>query len=125
MTNVNHWPDLHRIASEEASRLVRELPKSIRPLVESLPIVFEKIPGAKLIGEGVEPDVMGLFVGPDYAQEGQDPIPPEIILFLENIRDEADGIPARYREEVRKTLLHEIGHYLGLNETELWERELE
>jgi predicted Zn-dependent protease with MMP-like domain len=125
MTIVSHWTDLRRIASDEAARLVRELPKSIRPLVDSIPIVFEKMPGQKLIDDGVEPDVMGLFVGPDFAGEGQDPIPPEIILFLENIRDEAAGNPARYRDEVRKTLLHEIGHYLGLNEAELWERELE
>lgn len=125
MTSVSHWPDLRRIAGEEALRLVRELPKGIRPLVEALPILFERTPGQPLIDDGVEPDVMGLFVGPDVASEGQDPIPPEIILFLENIRDEADGNPARFREEVRKTILHEIGHYLGLNESELWERELE
>ena len=125
MTCISHWPDLRRIASEETTRLVRELPKAIRPLVEALPVLFEPLPSQALVDDGVEPDVMGLFVGPDFAGEGLDPIPAEIILFLENIRDEAGGDPARYRQELRTTLLHEIGHYLGLNEAELWERELE
>jgi predicted Zn-dependent protease with MMP-like domain len=125
MTTVSHWPDLRRIASEEATRLVRELPKAIRPLVEALPILFEPRPGKVLVDDGVEPDVMGLFIGPAFAGEDQDPIPAEIILFLDNIRDEAEGDPIRYRQEIRTTLLHEIGHYLGLNEAELWERELE
>ena len=125
MTTVSHWPDLRRIAGEEAARLVRELPKAIRPLVEALPILFETLPGHALVDDGVEPDVMGLFIGPAFAGEDQDPLPAEIILFLENIRDEAEGDPIRYRQEIRTTLLHEIGHYLGLNETQLWERELE
>jgi predicted Zn-dependent protease with MMP-like domain len=125
MSDVRQWPDLRRIAGEEATRLVRELPKAIRPLVEALPILFEPRPSQALVEDGVEPDVMGLFVGPAFAGEDQDPIPAEIILFLENIRDEAEGDPIRYRQELRTTLLHEIGHYLGLNEAELWERELE
>ncbi len=125
MTRIHQWPDLRRIAGEEAHRLVRELPKSIRPLVEALPIVYEKIPGKDLVDDGVEPDVMGLFVGPDFSQEGQDPIPPSIFLFLDNIRDEAEGVPAQFRQEVRKTILHEIGHYLGLNEDDLFKRDLD
>ena len=125
MTIIDQWPDLRRIADEEVTRLVRELPKTIRPLVEAIPIVLEKKPGRKLVSDGVDPDVMGLFVGADFACESQDYFPPAILLYLENIRDEADGTPARYREEIRKTLLHEIGHYLGLNEGELWERELD
>ena len=125
MTSIHQWPELRRIAGEEVNRLVRELPKSIRPLVEALPILFENCPAQDLVDDGVEPDVMGLFVGSDYAQEGQDPIPPAVILYLENIRDEAEGIPLRFRQEVRKTILHEIGHYLGLNEDDLFKRDLD
>jgi predicted Zn-dependent protease with MMP-like domain len=46
-------------------------------------------------------------------------------LFLLNIWDEADHGEAAFRREVRITLLHELGHYLGLNEKELADRELE
>jgi predicted Zn-dependent protease with MMP-like domain len=47
------------------------------------------------------------------------------MLFLDEIWDEADGDEAVYRDEVRRTYLHELGHYLGLDEDGLAERGLE
>ena len=47
-----------------------------------------------------------------------------IHLYIENLRDEAQDSPARFRQEVRTTLLHEIGHYLGLDEQALARRGL-
>jgi predicted Zn-dependent protease with MMP-like domain len=44
---------------------------------------------------------------------------------LENLRDFAEGDEVIFREEVRTTFLHELGHYLGLDEDELTERGLE
>ncbi len=113
------------MADQELNRLLAELPREIVSKIAAIPVVFEKIPSRALIQDGLEADLMGLFVGNDCARDGCDPMPPEILLFLGNIWDEADGNEPRYREEVRKTLLHEIGHYLGLGEDELWERELD
>ena len=121
---MRNWPDLHRIALEETARLLNDLPRPIHDKIAPIPLILEKKPSRALIKDGVEADVMGLFVGDDCGHEG-DPIPTEIILFLENIWDEAEGDEALYRNEVRKTFLHEIGHYLGLNEEELWDRDLE
>ena len=45
-------------------------------------------------------------------------------VYVENLRDEAEDDPARFRREVRTTLLHELGHYLGLEEDELERRGL-
>ncbi len=67
---------------------------------------------------------MGLFVGDDYPHESCDPMPTEIYLFLNNIWDEAHSEMSVFRAEVRNTLLHEWGHYLGLDEEELNDREL-
>jgi len=66
-----------------------------------------------------------LFVGPEFSQEEAVPMPPQIILFLENIRDMTGGDENTYCDEVHTTLLHELGHYLGLDEDELSERGLE
>jgi predicted Zn-dependent protease with MMP-like domain len=49
-------------------------------------------------------------------------------LFLENLWlmiEEEGGDERDFRFEVRTTLLHELGHYLGLNEEDLEERGLE
>lgn len=119
------WSDLRRWAQGETEQLLAELPRPIRDKVAGLPIVFQEAPGRALVDDGLEPDILGLFVGDDEAHAGTDPLPPEILLFLNNLWDEAEGDMERYRQEVRITLLHEIGHFLGLDETDLFERDLE
>jgi predicted Zn-dependent protease with MMP-like domain len=66
-----------------------------------------------------------LFTGPEFADEGNVPLPPQIILFLENIWDFSEGDEGIFGDEVHTTFLHELGHYLGLDEDELTERGLE
>jgi len=46
-------------------------------------------------------------------------------LFLENLWDLAGGEEKKFRDEVQTTYLHELGHYLGLDEDELTKRGLE
>ena len=76
--------------------------------------------------EGDDEDLLGLFVGASFAEvaDEAEPLPSAIRLFVENLRDEAEDDPARFRQEVRDTLLHELGHYLGLDEDGLTERGL-
>jgi predicted Zn-dependent protease with MMP-like domain len=70
-------------------------------------------------------DTLGLFTGAEYAEEGRIPMPPQIILFLENIWDQAEGDGNVFRGEIRTTFLHELGHFFGLDEDDLTERGLE
>ncbi|MBL9126699.1 MAG: metallopeptidase family protein, partial [Verrucomicrobiales bacterium] len=48
-----------------------------------------------------------------------------ILLFLENLWEFVEGDSDGYYEEVRTTYLHELGHYLGLDEIDLEERGLD
>ena len=50
------------------------------------------------------------------------PLPPQIILFVENVWDFAEGDGNVFRDEIRTTFLHELGHYLGLDEDDLIDR---
>jgi predicted Zn-dependent protease with MMP-like domain len=61
---------------------------------------------------------------PDSAAGGFQ-LPAQIILFLNNIWDFAEADEEAYREEIRTTLLHELGHYLGLDELDLEDRDLD
>jgi len=119
-----HWSLLRDVANEETARLIGRIPPQIRTKIQDIPIIFEKNPSPALVADGVDPDVMGLFVGDDFPHELMDPMPTEIFLFLFNIWAEADAQMPVFRREVRKTLLHEWGHYLGLDENELDERDL-
>ena len=119
------WEKLFAVASAEVEKTLVALPKPLRERAEKLPVTLEPQPNAGLQADGIEPDTMGLFSGPEFADEENVPMPPQIILFLENIWDVAETNEKHFREEVRTTFLHELGHYLGLDEDELTERGLE
>ena len=113
------------VASEEVEATILALPKPLRERAAKLPVTFEWQPNRDLQAEGIEPDTLGLFTGAELAEEGNVPLPTQIILFLENLWDFAEGDEVIFRKEVRTTLLHELGHYLGLDEDELTERGLD
>ena len=100
-------------AEAEAERALAGLPADIRDKLGNILISLEARPV-----RGDDDDLLGLFTGWTYGEklEESDPMPPSVRLFIENLRREADDNPRRFREEVRTTLLHEIGHYLGLDE---------
>jgi len=122
--NLN-WEKLCRVASKEVEATLVALPKPLRERAEQLPVTFERQPNADLQADGIEPDTLGLFTGPEFADEGNGPLPPQIILFLENLWNFSEGREEIFYEEVRTTLLHELGHYLGLDDDEIAGRGLE
>ena len=109
--------------------LKSRLPREVREAAEELPVSMWPRPTKAMRREGLEPDLLGLFVGPSAAESwedgGGDVLPSEILLFLDNIWEEAEGDPDAFDEEVRITYLHELGHYLGLDEDDVAARGLE
>jgi predicted Zn-dependent protease with MMP-like domain len=122
---TSNWSKLTAMAGDEVEATLARLPAPLREKATRLPITFERIPNAGLQADGIAPDTLGLFVGPDFADEEAVPMPPQIILFLENLWDVAEGDADIFREEVETTLLHELGHYLGLDEGDLMDRGLD
>ena len=114
-----------------ALREVRDLRKKLSPEVarhtDAVPVVCFAEPTPEMEDEGLEPDLLGLFVGPAMDEEPglDDPLPPEILLFLGNLWDYAEEDPELFREDVRRTYHHELGHYLGLEEDDLVARDLD
>lgn len=121
----NDLEKLSAIASAEVEATLAALPKALREKALKLAVTFEPEPNAGLQGDGVEPDTLGLFVGPEFVDEDHVPMPPQIILFLENIVDAVEGDAELFRQEIRTTFLHELGHYLGLDEDDLTARDLD
>jgi predicted Zn-dependent protease with MMP-like domain len=120
------WESLLGIAQDEVRKIIRELPTDLREQAATLPLTFEAKPGEGWIKDGIESDTLGLFVGSAFKDAGHEshPLPPQIFLFLENTWDFSGANEATYREELRCTYLHELGHYLGLDEDDLDERGL-
>ena len=120
-----NWDEIRILAQSEIEKVLLELPEPLRAQAEKIPILLKKVPSRRLQSEGIEADTLGLFTGAEFADEGAEVLPPQIILFLDNLWSFAAGDERVYRSEIRTTFLHELGHFFGLGEGELTERGLE
>ncbi len=116
------------MAADSVALTQGRLPKEIRSLARAVPVCTMK-PRPRPIcwQEGFEPDILGLFTGSPHGSEfaEDNPSPPQIILYINNIWDFSENDAARFRNESRLTYLHELGHYLGWDEDEVAARGLE
>lgn len=119
--------ELTQIAAHAVGAAQRQLPPEIRPLAREVAVHYEPAPSADVLAEGFEPDILGLFTGNPHGTElsQSHPAPPQILLYLESLWDFAEEDVETFREEVRLTYLHELGHYLGWGEDELTARGLD
>ncbi|MBL9173518.1 MAG: metallopeptidase family protein [Verrucomicrobiales bacterium] len=120
------WNQLLHWAEDEVRQTREALPADLREHAEALPVSYESSPGEALIEDGWDPDLLGMFMGDPVgvAASEASPIPRQILLFLENLWDFAEEDEDVFREEVHITYIHEFGHYLGLDESDLEERGL-
>jgi predicted Zn-dependent protease with MMP-like domain len=108
-------------AEKVVAAVQRRLPATLRPLAAQVPTVYYDWPSEEILGEEFDPDILGMFVGEPHSSDvgAANAVPSHILLFLENIYEEAEGDLDVFREEVRLTYLHELGHYLGWDEDDL------
>lgn len=113
--------ELTRLAANIVAATQRQLPPDLRRLARDVPVHYESHPAADVIAEGFPDDILGLFTGTEHGRELEqtNPAPPQILLYLENVWDLAEGDVDVYREETRLTYLHELGHYLGWDEEDV------
>ena len=116
----------HAAARRIVVQTLHRLPAELRGAARQVPVCFEDLPDEALIADGLHPDILGLFVGAPHHEHAAAPgPPPQIILYLENILAECGEAGTGFKEEVRRTYLHELGHYLGLDEDALARRDLD
>lgn len=119
------WDKIRISAQLEIDKIILELPDPLRELAEKIPIILQKAPGRCLLSQGIEVDTLGLFTGAEFADEGTGVLPTQIIIFYGNLWSFAEGDEQTYLGEVRATFLHELGHFFGLDESDLIDRGLE
>lgn len=126
MLSMNH-PELTATAAEVVEATIAALPDEIRHLAEKVPVHFQSQPDQTVRAEGFDSDILGLFTGQPHGTEFQlnDPAPPQIILYLDNIWSWTGRETAAFKDEVHLTYLHELGHYFGWDEDDLAARGLD
>ena len=116
-----------QLAADAVGAAQRQLPPEIRGIARSVAVHYESTPSPDVLADGFEPDILGLFTGSPHGTElTQDsPVPPQILLYLDNLWEFAEGDVEAFRDEVRITYLHELGHYLGWDEDQVAARGLD
>jgi len=103
---------------EVAEQTLEEMPEQFRELLGNVPIVVTDRPAQADVEAGLGPPALGLFNGAPHGESGSTADVPgvtEIVLFRQNLeRVAADDDDLR--DEIRITLLHEAGHFFGLDE---------
>ena len=104
---------------------IEQLPPRIKQALDDVAILVEEYPDEELLKETdppLPPDLLGLFSGATHAQRTMSTasgVPPGTIhVFRRNI-EHFGGTRDDVVDELRVTLLHEIGHALGMDEDEL------
>jgi predicted Zn-dependent protease with MMP-like domain len=113
-------PEFRKVLEEA----LRRLPDGVARAAEEVAVLVERYPPRALLAEAgasLAPDLLGLYTGTPLperssADSGR---PPDVIhLFRRNL-EFACRDAEELREEIRVTLLHEVGHYLGMDEPDL------
>lgn len=119
-----------RFSVEEFDRLVQramdEIPESIRGYLDNVVVEVEPMPSEKDLAEMEIEDpteLLGLYHGTpltDRSVEEVLPLPDRVTIYQRNIEEMCET-PEEIVKEIRTTVLHEIGHFFGLDEDDLFD----
>jgi len=102
--------------------VLRGLPKNIRDVVAKIPVTVEAKPTPEMAEQAphITPEILGLFVGTSIGDKVGAPsgFPDVVLLFQRNL-ERTGRSRAEVAKEIRITLLHEYGHYLGFEEEDM------
>jgi predicted Zn-dependent protease with MMP-like domain len=91
-----------------AQAAVDSIPDEFKPYLENTVFIIE---------ESSAEGLMGLYEGATALGAGEG-MPERVTLYKHAHERAADSMPALV-EEVRRTILHEVGHHFGMEEDEL------
>ena len=113
------------LSRREFIRLVRQayrqVPPTMREAMHNVDIVVEEWPSPEDLDlTDARATLFGLYTGvPLPEREGGEPLLPDRIVLYRRPILESCSTRAEAVREIRVTLLHEVGHYLGMNEEDL------
>lgn len=115
------YPPPCRVSAAEFDRVVEatlaELPGRIKEVLDAHCVVLREDfpPAVRVRKDGVDPLLLGECVGSLEDTKSGLAGPIEVIVYRRNL-EKVCGSLDELAEEVRKTVLHEVGHAMGLDE---------
>ena len=130
------WPLPVPLSDETVETVVVELLEALHPTLREyladIPILLEEFPSDEALRHYDPPayptELLAYFSGHSLMERSLDDpwsgMPGTIVLFRRNLQRFAQD-REQLLEELRITLLHEVGHFLGLSEADLEDRGLD
>lgn len=109
-------------------RALRRLPRRFRGRLENIAVVVEDWADEATLEEmGIEPPdtLYGLYQGTDLTRRDSSyggVLPDVITIFQGPIQEDCESLE-EMEDLVRDTVVHEVGHYFGLDDDRLYELE--
>ena len=103
-------------------KVLESMPNVIRETITQVPVLVELKPTAEVADRAphINPDIVGLFVGTTVGERVTAPSGyPDVVLLFQRNLERAGRSRNEVAREIKITLLHEYGHYLGFDEEEL------
>jgi len=102
---------------------IETLPEEFQQWLDEVPIIVEDRPDeAGMTPEsGGDDEPLGLYVGGTRLEGDVEGLPARIMIYRIPLMDACMTREA-LAEEIRKTLVHELGHHAGMDEEELERR---
>lgn len=102
----------------EVARVLDGLPKWVRRHLENVAVVIEEEPSPE-DKQGMEERLYALYQGvPLGVEPGPFALPARITLFRQPLIEDY-GRGSRLRREIRRTIIHEVGHHFGMSEEDI------
>jgi predicted Zn-dependent protease with MMP-like domain len=114
-------PGYDEIICDEVERTLAELPADFTQRLGPVTILVEPRPSRQLVEDGADARLLGWFEGATSEElSGPDaPLTTTRILIFSHNHAAAFEEEASLRHEVRTTVLHEVGHFFGLEEEDM------
>lgn len=99
---------------ELVARALDDIPRAFKDLLRNVAVIVEARPprGRRILG--LYQGVPFPYRGPDYGN-----VAPDVIVIYQEPIERICATEDEIVDEVRLTVLHEVGHYFGLGEKEL------
>ena len=102
-----------------------EIPDELAEHIHNVAVMVEEEPARELLVDlGMDPDedlLFGLYEGVALPERGgsySESLPDRILIFRQPLLEACES-RGELRREIRLTVIHELGHYFGLEEHEL------
>jgi predicted Zn-dependent protease with MMP-like domain len=108
-----------RIAALEFDRIAAQvwtsIPQAFKERMQNTIVTAEELPDEEDVEEGGDPDLLGIYSG---GTAMSDDFPERVVLYQRN-HENVCGTLGDLVEEIRRTILHEVGHHFGMDHDEL------